>query len=223
MILLFDLDDTLVDSRSAYVYGMKKVGLSENDSSYLKGREAVKKMLPSGAPSARSRFLYFKQMLQMRGEYTPQRHLEICHAYENGVVEYVGKQWQNLGRSDFFLDLKKHFPKIGIVTNETTRMQILKVMAFDPNFEIFDYIVTSEEAGCEKPQEKIFQLAFDHFKAPLKEFVMIGDSFKNDIEPATKLGITAIKTVEFFDDGMGSGTFPTISNLMELPKLLNSK
>lgn len=220
MILLFDLDDTLIDSNKAYAEGMRQIGLSSDDPEYLQARAATKKLTPDFYPAARSRGIYFKQYLQSKGEYTATRHLEMVVTYERGVINSIQNQWKSLARHDLLLGLKSRVSHLAIVTNETLRMQVQKLNVMDPHAEIFDFIITSEEVGFEKPQPQIFQATFAHFNRPAQDFIMVGDSYKNDIEPVTKLGSSAIKTVEFHDDGNGASRFLTIRNLEELPHLL---
>ena len=55
-----------------------------------------------------------------------------------------------------------------------------------------DFLATSEEAGAEKPNKAIFQLALKKMQLTKKKVVMIGDNFKKDIKGAESFGIQAI-------------------------------
>lgn len=56
----------------------------------------------------------------------------------------------------------------------------------------FDDFVFSFEAGCLKPDKKIFEIALQKANAFPGEVLMIGDKISSDIEGAKKLGIEAI-------------------------------
>jgi len=56
----------------------------------------------------------------------------------------------------------------------------------------FDAIVTSVDAGCNKPDEGIFRKAMRLLQVKPHETVMIGDRLDTDISGANLLGITSI-------------------------------
>ncbi len=212
MTLFFDLDDTLVNSAAAYDEGLRALGLEPNDPIFLEARKQVKEVL-GAVPSARSRILYLKRYLELSSGYTPIHHLEILKKYEDSVCSFVKKQWLELKRDVLFSNLSlKH--QLYIVTNETTRMQSLKMLALDPHFKYFSGMITSEEAGVEKPNLKIFQLALLRSRAEVHNSYMIGDSIENDIQPAIQMGMNAIHTYEFL-----SATAPTATAARRVAKL----
>lgn len=196
-VVFFDLDDTLVDSEAAYVVGMKAIGIDPNSQAFLQARKQVKDELPSLAPIARSRFHYLKKYLENKKEYSPELHFRIASQYEEAVVMEMKKQWNQLGRKKLMMDLKALGKILFVVTNETLRFQTMKLNAFDPKAELFSGFLTSEEVGCEKPDERIYQLALQKVSARASETLMIGDSFDKDIEPALNLGMRACLTTQF--------------------------
>ncbi len=56
----------------------------------------------------------------------------------------------------------------------------------------FDVVMASAEAGCAKPDLKIFSMALDEAECDPADAVMIGDRLDNDIFPAKKLGMKTI-------------------------------
>jgi putative hydrolase of the HAD superfamily len=44
-----------------------------------------------------------------------------------------------------------------------------------------DYLVSSEEAGAEKPDPKVFELSLEKLGLKKDEVVMIGDNYEKDI------------------------------------------
>ena len=58
-------------------------------------------------------------------------------------------------------------------------------------------MVTSEEAGAEKPAARIFETALERAGARPEEAVMVGDDPETDIAGAAALGMRSIQTLEF--------------------------
>lgn len=199
--LFIDLDDTVVDSTLAYDRAMMAIGIDPQDPKFLEARQLAKARLPALAPQARSRFLYFKAYLEIVGRYRPDRHLELSRGYEEEVVRILLDQWLVLERSDLFRRLREKCRSIYLITNETTRMQVAKLKAFDPAFSLFDGLVTSEEVGVEKPSPIIFQHAMKLADVQdASSVLMAGDSLETDIHPALALGMRAVLSKEFTND-----------------------
>ena len=55
-----------------------------------------------------------------------------------------------------------------------------------------NYIVTSEEAGVEKPHPYIFINALTKINAKAEEAIMIGDDLKKDVKGAKNMHIACI-------------------------------
>lgn len=91
--------------------------------------------------------------------------------------------------------LSRRWP-VAMVSNHTTEVQLRKVakLEFD---RFFTAIITSEEAGVEKPDARIYQTALKRLGAQPGSTVMIGDHPQGDIQGAKNVGLTTIQTVEF--------------------------
>ncbi len=93
--LIFDLDDTLIDSDSAYPRSLKAIGLDPKNKTYQSARAAVKKLLPPGSPSARNRLMYFKQMMRESGAgLSTQKLLAVTLMYEKALYQDLHPQWK---------------------------------------------------------------------------------------------------------------------------------
>ncbi len=57
---------------------------------------------------------------------------------------------------------------------------------------LFPVIIESAVVGVRKPDPAIFQLGVDSFDCDSSDVVVVGDSYKKDIEPATTIGCQAI-------------------------------
>ena len=80
--------------------------------------------------------------------------------------------------------------KLGIIANQS-----LGTQERIDNWGIgkfFDVVMASAEAGCAKPDLKIFSMALDKAGCKPADAVMVGDRLDNDIIPAKKLGMKTI-------------------------------
>jgi putative hydrolase of the HAD superfamily len=86
--------------------------------------------------------------------------------------------------------LKEVDMKIGLITNlEIDMKPICSGLGLDP---YLDFIVTSGEAGSDKPQPEIFMLALNKAGVEASEVVHIGDQYKIDAVGAMNVGIRPI-------------------------------
>ena len=58
--------------------------------------------------------------------------------------------------------------------------------------KFFDVVISSAEAGCAKPDSKIFSMALDKAGCRPEDAIMIGDRLDNDIIPAKKMGMKTV-------------------------------
>ncbi len=80
--------------------------------------------------------------------------------------------------------------KLGIIANQSLGTQERIDNWGIGNY--FDVVMASAEAGCAKPDLKIFKMALQKAKCEPNEAVMIGDRLDNDIVPAKKLGMKTV-------------------------------
>ena len=112
--------------------------------------------------------------------------------------------------------------KLGVITNgpilpQTIKFEALKfVEHFDPTL-----FVTSEHAGCFKPDERIFRYALERAGVEANEAIHIGDGLETDVAGAQRAGMRA---VWFNPEGRepDDGVVPdaTIAGYAELPALI---
>ncbi|MGQ0503683.1 MAG: HAD family hydrolase [Myxococcaceae bacterium] len=194
--LIFDLDNTLVDSEAAFTHALRAVGLEKSGEPYQTGRSTAKARLQKGNPSSRNRLLYFKALLESTERYSPAAVLDLTQRYEQALAQHVSEQWRTLKRDALFSRLKDRFDLI-VLTNETTRAQMIKLAAIDPQARFFNKVITSEEHGAEKPARVMFDAALTAARLPATECTFVGDDVAADIVPALSLGMTAVLSSEF--------------------------
>jgi HAD superfamily hydrolase (TIGR01662 family) len=82
--------------------------------------------------------------------------------------------------------------RLGLISNTSDDKNVQGIVdrwGFRPYFE---YIVTSAGCGIRKPDERIFNLALNHFQASPEAAAMVGDTPDADILGANRLGIYSI-------------------------------
>jgi HAD superfamily hydrolase (TIGR01549 family) len=82
--------------------------------------------------------------------------------------------------------------RLGAISNtsdDKNVQQLLDHWGLRPYFEL---IVTSAGCGIRKPDERIFQIALDHFGVMPEQAAMIGDTPEADILGANRLGMYAV-------------------------------
>lgn len=195
--VIFDLDNTLINSEEMYESALKVLGLNLNHVEYLSAREKVKLRLPKNHSSARNRFLYFKILLEEKKQFSPQKLLEMMSQYEDALFEHALKQVRNLGRHKMFQEFKSRGFKLALLTNENLRTQMVKIRALDPEGKYFDYVLVSEEVGFEKPHEIMFSELFLATGWNKDETILVGDDLVTDIEGGKAYGLKVVQTIEF--------------------------
>ena len=103
-----------------------------------------------------------------------------------------------------------------IITNGFEEVQHIKLRESGMR-PYFKHIITSERAGCKKPDKQIFQFALGSAGASSYNSLMIGDDFEVDVKGAMNAGLQAI---HFYPE-MESEYFGEIKTINDLAKLKN--
>jgi len=199
-LLLVDIDDTLCNSSMAYKKAQKacflylkkqKFNLTEKkfNDLYSKSRNYIHKLLKNTA-SSHNRFLYFQNLFE-------RLNLPIHPKLLNGITNlYWNTVYKNIKLLPTVLEslkiIKQNKIKIGIVSDLLSQIQITKLQHLDIA-QYFDFIVSSEEAGRDKPFPYIFKLAIkkSQFTNNFQVYV-IGDNCSRDILGAEKMKFISI-------------------------------
>jgi len=189
---LFDTDNTLYPYEPAHnaaqnavrdkVVNTFSITPEEFDRAFKEARNHVKTRLQNTA-SSHSRLLYLQRMLEIMGLGS-----QVLLA-----LDFEQTYWRTfLSNAILFDDVKELLDDIrllgiptAIVTDLTAQIQFRKVVYFGLD-HYFDYIVTSEEAGFDKPHEAPFKIALEKMQTKGDRIWMIGDNPINDISGADK-------------------------------------
>ena len=229
--VIFDTDNTLyaydsvhkIATRAVEDKAIKVLGIERNDFilAFNEARKEVKERLGSVA-SSHSRLLYMQGAIEKLGlgtrilltldlEQTYWRtFLNNCRLFPNFL--------------DFAHQLKSRGIIMANITDLTAQIQFRKLIYFGLD-ELFDYVVTSEEAGADKPDKRPFEVAFEKLQISPEHTWMIGDDPKSDMTGAGEMGLKKIQKihdgVKVSKTGISKPDF-IFSDYSELISLINS-
>ena len=139
-----------------------------------------------GQAASHSRFLYFQRLLESQeGKTNVEEATKLEDLYWSAFQRNMQPKKEMM---NFLTRCKEDGIKTCFVTNLTASVQFRKMVAIGVD-TLVDFVVTSEEAGAEKPSASIFSLALEKLGLSPSEVIMIGDDKIKDIDGANKLGI----------------------------------
>ncbi len=109
--------------------------------------------------------------------------------------DYIKKSPYKTGLFPYTIETLKYLKGKGyrmfLLTNGFLEVQVIKIREskLEPYFE---KMITSEDAGYQKPHRKIFEYALKTVNAKKDESLMIGDDLENDIFGAKRFGIDTV-------------------------------
>lgn len=192
--VIFDLDDTLYDYdllnngaiRNTGMWLCERVNISydEFEQAFDKGRHATKELMKNCA-SQHNRIIYFQKTSEFLGLNPVKYSIELYEKYWGYMLDHM----KLVPHAEALIKkLNKENIKVAICTDLTTHIQHRKLRKLN----IADYIdafVSSEEAGVEKPDKKIFHMTLSKLCVPASDAIHIGDSYNKDIIGADNAGI----------------------------------
>ena len=95
------------------------------------------------------------------------------------------------GVLDFLKKCRKNNIKICLITDLTAKIQFEKIHRLKIG-KYLNFIVSSEEAGRDKPHQNIFKIALEKLKMQPSDVVLIGDDYEKDLAGGEKMGIKTI-------------------------------
>ncbi|MGI4855810.1 MAG: HAD family hydrolase [Janthinobacterium lividum] len=207
--ILFDTDNTLYHYDPAHAAAqkavrdkvVKKFAIAPEvfDQAFREARNQVKERLKHTAAS-HSRLLYLQRMLEILG----------LGSQVLLVLDFEQTYWRTFlsnatlfdGVTDVLDDLRLLNVPTAIVTDLTAQIQFRKLVYFGLD-HYFDNIVTSEEAGFDKPHTAPFQIALEKLQPRGDLIWMIGDNPVNDIRGARET--IGARTLQKLHSGVSLG------------------
>ena len=195
--VILDLDDTLYAFEPLHEeamervcdYACKELGITAQqfEEAYSFGKNETKRMLGDVA-SSHNRVLYCQKALEYLGVSVVPTSLRMYDIYWGTILE---RMCLRDGAKEFLNRMHEQGVKVLICTDLTVHIQHRKIETLGIESDI-DYLVTSEEAGREKPSLEIFTVCLAKLGLSAEEVCCIGDSLVRDVEGARAAGIQAI-------------------------------
>ena len=192
--LLLDIDDTVYDYKTAHKYGMNMVyqyceaNLKSDRTITMNAFNMARKKVHielGQTAASHNRLLYFQKMLEILDISSLQYGMKLYNTYWDNFLDKM------VVFEGIYSVLEKYKSKICLVTDLTAHIQYRKIKKLQLE-QYCDFVVTSEEAGKEKPHPYIFMMALQKMQLKPSDVCMIGDNYKKDIVGASNLDIMSI-------------------------------
>ncbi|WP_432355681.1 YjjG family noncanonical pyrimidine nucleotidase [Sporosarcina sp. A2] len=190
-VFFFDLDDTLMEfdtgEQNAFRNAFIQAGLSEGLDAYRAEYKAISKVLWQQLEEGTTTMaeLNVGRFQQLFDKFS----IDLDPvAFSDTYLTFLGKEAHMIDGVIKMLD-RLGDVRLAIVTNGFIKAQIARVAISTLNNR-FETIVSSDEAGFQKPRPEIFQEAMDRLGVTDKSRVlMTGDSLTSDIRGGINFGI----------------------------------
>jgi len=206
--LLLDLDHTLYDYTVCNDEGNDAMlsaaarhlcrPRTEVEKAFHDARRAIKMRLgPVGA--CHSRLLYAQGLLErLTGRSQPALALLLHDVYWRRYGEMM-RLFPNVRET--LQAVRANTIRIGIITDQLVHVQLNKLVQLGIH-DLIDFVVTSEEAGVEKPDVRIFRLALEKAGCTAADCVYVGDDPERDQVGAAAAGIRFVDVRDAWATGL---------------------
>ena len=224
--VIFDLDDTLYDFTSAHAVALRRLtayaganlDLSPERFEALH-RDAFRRQKErlGSCAAIHNRLIRCQLMLEAAGK--PIAHApEMADLYWSTLLSRIRPMPEAI---DALARLRFMGLTVGIGSNMTADWQYAKLKRLSLMAYV-DFIVTSEEAGVEKPAAGFFQLCAEKAGHAPGECAFVGDSLRGDAIGALDAGMAAFWLCRGPEPADTPDGITRIQSLSELPALIES-
>ncbi|MEX0773791.1 MAG: HAD family hydrolase [Balneolales bacterium] len=191
--IYFDLDDTLLDHRSAQKRALEELHLNSailKDTSSHIFLETYNRVNDQLWQDFRSSLIDRHELQRLRFELTL-KELELETSFHAELGDYYRKSYQSgwswiEGAEAFYNEISKVYD-VGLLTNGFSETQQKKIRQFDFN-KTSRHIVISEDIGYLKPDSRIFDYATKLTGLNPDQILYVGDSYQSDIIGGSQFG-----------------------------------
>ncbi len=194
--VIFDLDNTLYNFDAVNEFGIRALAAYTEPvfgwdyprmkDLYEESREKLTERM-GDVGSAHNRLLRFQNLLEEKKLPLHPHALEMAKAYWRGVLDNMAP---SPGAREIMEELRRMGIRIGLGTDMTAYMQYEKLIRLGL-MEYMDFIVSSEEAGTDKPGNAFFMLCAWKAGCLPGECLFIGDNIVRDYGGAAAAGMQA--------------------------------
>ena len=195
--VIFDVDDTIYSFHAANEAAAGQLALYTRDNfgwskeEFLerqKNAMADVKRFAGTSGGYRARILRYQNMLEAAGLRIFPHARIMSSIYQNALLENMVPE---PGVEDWMRYLISRHIRIGIGSDATAMQQILKLEKLGL-LKYVDFMVTSEEAGVEKPDQRFFERLNEKTACLPGEVMFIGDNPKKDYAGAVNAGYNGV-------------------------------
>lgn len=173
MIILFDLDNTLINRDKAYVNWLFTWIASQEIHLTTREKESIIQYDNHGYTSRKKFYEWLILTLKLRTSVQKLMQEASTHIYE--FVPVISS-----GINTLLLELQKQHT-LGIVTNGSVKNQMKKIQSAHLTMFSPEHIFVSEAIGIAKPELKYFIYVENQLKASKEDIVIVGDNLNTDI------------------------------------------
>ncbi len=194
----FDLDDTLYDYETLNTLATERLcsfvceALGIAPDGFYKAFEEAKretKACLGGTASCHDRLLYCQKTLERLGRPPAVLALDMYDRYWGYIL---GHMKLREGALETLTYCRERGLRVAVCTDLTAHIQHRKLrrLGIAP---LVDVLVTSEEAGAEKPSEAIYRLLLKKLGAVPEQILFVGDSDAKDVQGPLRMGMRALR------------------------------
>ncbi len=195
--VIFDIDDTLYSytktdalaKEKLYSYCVEQNLMPREEAVTLHGKMYHDQAVRLGPVAAsHNRLIRYQFMMEEKGLPIFPHAMNMAELYWKTLI---GASEPEPGIIELFKTLHEKEIKVGIGTNMTSMIQFKKLehLGLTP---YIDFVVTSEEAGSEKPEVAFFETCAKKAGCKMEECIFIGDSINHDMNGAKAAGMHPI-------------------------------
>lgn len=181
------LNDTAIESVVRLARDKYSIDSEEFKTAFSLARNETKRVLQDTGAS-HNRMLYFQKTIEKLGLKPAVIALDLYECYWGYMLDNM--QF-NEGVKECLQYCETNAIKIGICSDLTAHIQHRKLQKLGIA-DFIDAIVTSEEAGVEKPDQRTFSMILEKLEVKPEDALYIGDSFKKDVQGAKSAGIDVL-------------------------------
>lgn len=195
--VIFDIDNTLYDFNYSNNIALDKLrdytaekfswSREEFDAKHERSQKDIYALMGYNG-ICRDRILRYKMMMEYSSLPIFPHAARMLELYWTTMLNTL-RPYE--GACSVMESLKSRGLTIGIGTDMTVYIQMLKLERMNMSSYI-DFMVTSEEAGREKPSPELFRMCIEKAKCRADECLFVGDSLEKDYTGAVSAGMSAL-------------------------------
>lgn len=196
--VFFDIDNTLYSYDKAHTAAMERLveftasecSLDQNtvEQRLAESQQEITDRLGTNCAAIHDRLIRFQCFLEALQYPDLEKAMEMDRIYEEAFLDNMVMEPDLL---PLLSKLRESRILLGIGSDQNAHTQYRKLVRLGI-LKYFSRIVTSEEAGAEKPDAKFFSLCVKKAGCCPDECVFIGDNIKKDVEGALQNGLHGV-------------------------------